>query len=662
MARDIQLIMRTFLFIFLFHRAIEASGQLPKLKNVNVINRRGILKNSMEDYENLSLSGGSTTEASSSIHFNDGNIDQEKAQEDKEEGLKRSQIEKAFELLPSLFSRKSKYDQRTETGLFSVKEDNRADLETGNKHQQLIPKRINLFELISSSSALIGKSSASEDQLNVSTEHLIKFMAVCEERKDLLVKRRGNRGDAAQLKEIKDKNILDILAQFPTQNISFDSILRTISRIWSNVHSNTHRAIFEEISSWAISTILRNFPSDYWSFLDFVITNDLQFPTYQKAVKNANILNEPQVEFVVDRLLHHLLEFKDEGDREYKFYGKFNIHFMELAMNYPEFSKLFFIQNVKLPAPLFPTFTLNLIFKSVALVEIFSHPNFDPSQLAEQLADIVNFCAEAQIPAFTLAEQVDIILTLNRENFDQLEEAGKIVLMNLISESIGNLLRAQSLFTQIPDKAVYAQAIQGNFDNLLLLLLNHLRPSFTIEEFGFLLSLADRLNAEDPFGTLLTLLGSISVPRAAWSCSDAFSERSLRLHMYIETIISIQDQKLAFKIDPDENPLCTSMRLLGKSKKISWVLTHALNEENYEAISTADMLVIPLLLIQRVFHRDYRKSKVIEKYLRAGKPNYRQLSAVINEILEDQCYGLAYQYPVVEVDVRLVRNSFLYIK
>lgn len=261
------------------------------------------------------------------------------------------------------------------------------------------------------------------------------------------------------------------------------------------------------------------------------------------------------------------------------------------------------------------------------------------------LNSLMETCIINELSPLMFTEQLEIIINLNREAFDSLDSLDKIIITNAIVETIGHYVRTIGLYPEITDKATYALIVQGNFNNLLTLLIENLNPLFTVDEFGFLLNLADNLNSDKPNGTLLTLLASITIPRAAWSCSDAFSERSLRLHMYIETILSIQDQNISF----DHDLICTPMKILGKSKVIEWKKPRAIDRNNYEMITTADMLVIPCLFIQRVLHRDYRKSRVIQKYLRSGKPNYRQFPKIINEILEDQGLGIDYQFPILEI-------------
>lgn len=424
---------------------------------------------------------------------------------------------------------------------------------------------------------------------------------------------------------------------FPKKSVPLDLILKTLIKIWGRVQTFHHRTIFNEISIWAISIVERDFPSDFWILLDQIILNKFQYSTYQLAVKRAHLLSAEQVKSIVDRLKAQLLEPTD--NLEFKFYGKFNIHFMEFASNYPNFYSL------ELPSRTILTPTLTFIYKSTEILKVFNTNLIDPVDVIMTLNNLMETCIINELSPLMFTEQVEIIIRLNQETFDSLDSLDKIIFTNAIVETLGHYVSTTGLFPEIVDKAAYALIVQGNFNHLLSLLIKTLNPIFTVSEFGFLLNLADNLNPDKPDGTLLTLLASITIPRAAWSCCDAFSERSLRLHMYIETILSIHDQNISF----DHDPICTSMKVLGKSKVIEWKIPRAIDKNSYEAITTADMLVIPCLFIQRVLHRDYRKSRVIQRYLRSGKPNYRQFPKIIDEILEDQCLGIDYQFPLLEI-------------
>ena len=577
-----------------------------------------------------------------------------------------SQIARALAILPSLFGMPSSSSKYQPSVCNSIKEE-----EKPKRRNSSDKKSLKLFEILS---PRLNSNSNAQDQLKSATDQLLNFMKANSEPSSSSTSIYKRKSRNVKFGELTDKTVLEILATFPRKSVPFDLILTTLTKIWSKVQTLLHRSIFEEVVTWAISIIERDFPTEFWNLLDQILLNNFQFTTYQKAIKKARyLLTKDQVRFLTERLLQQFLEPKEtvaaEGGSdhvknedntsevnnsnvnrdnhntqcEYKFYGKFNIHFMELAINYPNFHDLDFIKNLELPINLTPT--LKLIYKSTELLKVFDKPPFDPSEVNRILSGLSEICLEIGLPILMLIEQLQIILSLNQETFEHFEPSDKIVLMNLISETINNFARTIGLYPEIPDKAAYALIVQGDFDAILKLSIKILNPIFTVKEFGFILNLADALNPKKPDGTLLTLLGSITIQRAAWSCSDAFMERSLRLHMYIETILSIQDQKLA----NDDEYVCTSNLRLSKSRIIEWKLPRAIDRNSYEIITTADLLVIPLLFIQRVLQRDYRKSTVIDKYLRSGKPNYQQFPKIINEILEDQCYGINYQFPLIEV-------------
>lgn len=469
------------------------------------------------------------------------------------------------------------------------------------------------------------------DQLNIAVEHLIQFMQACSSESQ----------QESNLSMDMNRNILDILAQFPTANLTKDTVLSALDRIHSKIRALLHRAIFDEVAAWAIGIFERTYRSEYWILLDHLIVNNIQYSSYQQAVKNASLLSATQMQNIIKRLAQYLLEVRKDG--EYVSYGKFNIHFLELVRNRPNFTP----QDLNISM----TPTSQLILKSVNIVHVISDSVFSTRRTTFIIRDYVDYCTQLDLSPYLLVEQIDIILALNKARFDDLSEESKAVFLNLVSESIGSLPKIKDAFPVIAGKEIYGLIINGDFNYLLTLLLRNLRPVFTVNEFGLLLNLADSLNDKTPLGTLLTLLGSVTVSFAAWTCSDVVSQRSLRLHFYIETILSIQQQQLEFKIGKETNPFCTSIISMQNTTTIAWIMPTSFSKSSFESLSAADMLLIPLLFIQKVFYRDYRKSSVIVNYLRLGsdKPTYQQFPTIINQLLIDQCYRSNYQYPIVEV-------------
>lgn len=500
------------------------------------------------------------------------------------------------------------------------------------------------------------------EQVYKATNDLINFMKHGADFGDLSIPKprinyllQNYDGEIIFFPEIVDENIINLLEKFQT-NLSpppLSLIFELLSNIWSQVKTITHRAIFEEVMKWAIKVVSKNYPKNYYKLIDFIISNDIQFPSYQKAILKAKIMSKDKVKFIVDKLLRELLELNSFG--EYKFYDKFNVYFMELAMKYPNFSKLSFIRDIILPPLMHETPILKLIYYSSPLIEILSSNPFDPELFTNAISVLTNHCIETKLSASILAEQYQIIFNLNRKSFAEFDFPLKFGLMKSFSKSLKTILaETNNLFPGIPNRSEYALLVQtGYCDYLLLQFILILNPIFSIDEFEFIINFADRIEAANQsFGTLLTLLGSISLPEPSADQKDYSNERNLRLNLYIQVISSIQEQNLDFYIKDDDdynsNSLISSMSL-SKMKTISWILPKELNESNYELISIADLLFIPLLFIQRVFRKDYRQSVVFEKYLRMGKPNYSQFSKIINDLLQDKSFGTFVAYPIVEV-------------
>ena len=490
------------------------------------------------------------------------------------------------------------------------------------------------------------------DQVRNASADLLNFMIADADTDALAIPgqlSRNNQDLIVYFNEITDKAVYDILNSLPKEHVPLKLVLETLEQIWSIVKTLKHRAIFEELMKWAILVVSRYHPKKYFHLISFIITNDIQFASYQQALIRANIMTPDQVQLIVDHLLNYFLKADEFGD--YTFYVKFNIYFMEIAINYLKFSKLTFIAGIILPPSVHSTPTLELIYYSAPLINLLSHntAHFDTTLVVSIIDLLTNHCTCEKLSHNMLAEQYQLILDMNRKGFEKIDNSAKVVLLSIISKSLETVLFHSNIVLEIPNIIVFVLLIKGGFNELLSLFMRHLRPIFTTEEFSYLVNAADRLGADESFETLLTLLGSIIVPFSYFNIINFFSESSLRLNLYIEVILSIREQNLAYSTDSDDNPSWTALTSLGKSKSISWTVPSTLNEINYEIVSTSDILMISLLFIKRVFNIDCRKSYLIDKYLRSGKPNFRQFPKIINELLENQCFSLNYQCPIVIV-------------
>ena len=488
----------------------------------------------------------------------------------------------------------------------------------------------------------IGNDNRVRNQLRTVTNDLLNLMKFDNDQRIMSFPKsrtdnlpRSSNGEVFYFKEITDRNILAVLDQFPTRNVPLNLVFETLRRIWHRVVTTKHRAIFEEVMKWAIQIVSHNYPRNYFSLVEFIIKNNIQYPSYQQALLKSHLMSFVQVQLIVDLLLSEFLKEIHAG--EYAFYGKFNIHFLEIALNYPNFSKLPFIENAVVTQSILPTPTLRLIYYSAPLIEMLStKAQIDSDKVVEIVDAMKDHIIESKLSPFMLAEQYQIILNMKRDKIADLDETSRFVLLNNIAESLEATLVARKMYPDIPHKREYALLVHGSFDDLLLLFIRNLKPILINDEFVSLVSLADRTNPDDPFGTFLTLLGSISVPKISWYHRfEYFKERSLRIHIYVDVILSIEDQQLVY--DPETHS--SDLRSFGKSRSINWIVPHSLIEKNYEMLSIADLLIIPLLFIQRVFNRDCRDSPVIHRYLRLGKPNYYQFLKIFNELLEDQRFG-----------------------
>lgn len=562
---------------------------------------------------------------------------------DRQSKPSESQVSKYFRRFPSICSSHAKL------GLESRTQKKSSTTVSTAKQPSIIS--LPTVDMFSSSWTVI---TTVNDQIRRATNDLLDFMEIEAQTETSssvnLLNDVDNIGETIIFTEITDITVLAIFEQFITENVPFPLVLETLAHIWSKVNTLNHRIIFEKVMRWAILIVSRDYPGNYYSLIELIISNNIQFPSYQKAVLKASIMSSDQVQLIVNHLLAEFLETNQFGD--FIFYGKFNFYFLEIANNYPGFERLPFIDKIMLPSSIQSTPILELIYHSTPLLGIFSHmdPLFGPDQVVSIAAVMANHCIATKLSPLTLAEQYEIILNLNKNRFSELDDAHKVVLIEALAGSLEAILLETNKYPEIPRQKAYALLVLGGYQELLLLFIRHLKPIFKIGEFNYIVNNADILGPGEPFGTLLTLLGAITVPDSALYYRDLYSRRrSLRLKMYIEVIFSIQEQNLAYNFDSKCDSHGKSLRSIGRLKTISWIIPPALNSNNYETISTADLLFIPLLFIQRVFNRDYRQSKVIRKYLRFGKPNYHLFPKIINDLLEDQYFGSSNQYPIVEM-------------
>lgn len=457
------------------------------------------------------------------------------------------------------------------------------------------------------------------------------------------------------LRQISDPSILEAMKAFPVQKISLDHVLRAMERIWKEVDSVRHQAIFELVADWAIKVFKINFAGEYFSLLEFIVYSDIQFETYARAVEFAHLLSINDVANLVQRLLIDFLTLKEEdcshgADNEYEFYGKFNVYFLFLAKNYPEFWKLPFIKNYRLPESIPSTPTLQFIYKSMEFLKFLLASDeylMDVDELTRTFREAVDFCLQYGLGSTWLIQQIDLILQHNQSVFESLSTAFQIVFLNVFAEAVGKLAQDRHSFNQFHiQNVVFAVCIKFRFNRLLKTLLNHLPTFFSEIEFNHLLELLDQEKVEEnsKYPTLLVFFGNIKLDSFNLAGLNLSSLKNVVIKMALDIIKSITAQQLS----QTSNFLTQNT---SNSNQLIWSLPEMITSTFYELLSISDFLVIPLLFIERVFHLDAQKSKVVSKYRYGGKPNYHNLADVINEIIEDQGLQVYYHQPSLQVKI-----------
>jgi hypothetical protein len=134
--------------------------------------------------------------------------------------------------------------------------------------------------------------------------------------------------------------------------------------------------------------------------------------------------------FIIEELKAQLLE-PTEYNLEYKFYGKFNIHFIQFAINYRK------IHSLELSiAGITPT--LRFILKSTEILGIFNLDLIDPVIVHGILNSLTETCIVNELLPSLFSEKLEIVLRLNQEAFNLLESMDKIIFTDSIISHVSS--------------------------------------------------------------------------------------------------------------------------------------------------------------------------------------------------------------------------------